>query len=400
MKLLYSMSILMVVLTTLFQPPTVHSVGGFGVSGTFAGHEFKLTPGARSTASNVTVVFFNQYDIDIDVRLNTEGPAGVEFLNLQSEYTIPANRQLSLDVVVQLDEWITPGEYPLHVFAQVVPSIQPGITLIGSAGLQATLVVYGEAGTLEISVVSYNGDAFPGVIELFRVDETRLVSVAYTTVPLRDQFIAADYVVRAYYDSVMIAEEQITLTNLENIEVVLVAQTLVFDGFQVVPEFFNDDTRLSTTQVYFVLENYYRPVVDVRLVLEVQYEQSSVEEVEIMASSMVNSGNTTGRFTYYPIDGWRAGEYTFQILMYQFDDEHREQLGSSVAMTYLVPRDMIANPGLLEGRGNVFPLLLGAGAIALLGGITWIVFRFSKKTFNQPIHQGSAKTTTFSKPKK
>lgn len=391
MKPMLSISIIVLYLLLLIQSPQPVVASGFGVSGTFAGHNYKMIAGQTSSVSNVTIIFFNQYDVAIDVRLNTEAPLGVKYLNLQEHYSMAANSQLKIPIMIQLDAFIAPGNYSLNVFAQVLPSPEEGITLLGSAGLQANLEVLGEAGGLDLSIVSVNGNPFPGVIELFRVDEETLVSVALSEGDIVNQFAAADYLVRGYFESKQVAEILFTLDDQDDLAFELVAQTLVIQRFQVVPSFSQQSELLSTAQIYFELENIYNPVNDVSVVLQVMYQQSPLQDVEVLSASVVNTGSTRSQFTFYPEQGWKAGDYSFELVLSNPDIV----LDLSKTLFYNVPRTAVDSPGLLEGRPSWLIATMVFGVIGLIGG-GWVMYQ-SSKTIKSV--KRVEKTTTFSQGK-
>lgn len=383
----------MLLIAFLFiQSPQTVFAGGFGVSGTFAGYDYKMVAGETSSSSVVTVIFYNQYDVAIDIRVNTEAPYGVTYLNLQTTYTIAAKSQLQLPIAIQLDDVITPGSYVLNVYAQVIPSTDTGITLIGSAGLQANLVVLGEAGMVNISVVSVNGLAFPAVLELFRVDEETMVSVALDEIEIVSQYAASDYLVRAYYESRQVAEQEFTLNNQDDITIELVAQTLLIQTFRVVPLFDNQSNRLTTAQISFELDNTYKPVTDVSVVLHVIHQQSLIEEVKMLQASVVTTGSTNGQFTYYPEQGWRVGEYTFELVV----NNRSNTLDTSTSLSYSVPRASIDNPGFFEGRTTWLLVIFVLGG-TIIGG--WVLVQSKQRIHPRKPRNQTEKTTTFSQKK-
>ena len=389
MKLLYSFLIMILFLMLFIMSPPTMVAGGFGVSGTFAGHNYTMVPGETSSTTSVTVVFFNQYDVPITVRLNSEGPVGVTYLNLQNEYTIEANSQLRIPIMIALADTVVPGEYTLHVYAQVLPSSEEGITLIGSAGLQANLLVLGEAGMVHISVLSVNGHSFPAVLELFRVDEDTLVSVTRNETEIINQYAAGEYLVRAYYESRHVAETTFIIEDQETAIIELVAQTLLIKSFRVVPIFEDSSDVLTSAQISFELDNLYKPVNDVSVMLHVTYQQSSAEAVEIIKASSVSEGSTTGQFTFYPVQGWRVGEYTFELLL----NNEQELIDVSTSMVYFVPRQAIEHPGLFEGRIAWLIAILSIAGMGILGTVWWWVRQ--KRVSETPTRE--TKTTTLSK---
>jgi hypothetical protein len=83
---------------------SVSAQGGFAVSGTFAGYQYKLIAGERLASENVYATFINNYAVPIDVELIFEAPAGVGFLVEETIITIGAGQVIQVPIGIALSE--------------------------------------------------------------------------------------------------------------------------------------------------------------------------------------------------------------------------------------------------------------------------------------------------------
>ena len=334
----------------------VQAQGGFAVSGTFAGYQYKLIAGERLASDNVYATFVNNYDVAIDVQLVFEAPVGVTFLVTESIVSIPAGQAIRVPIGIALADDVVPGDYIISVFAQVLPDQTQGITLIGSAGLNARLSVFGEAGRVNIRSLTTRGDRFASMIELFRIeDDGRLFSVATADSELNDRVVVGNYVARAYFEGRTISEEYFTVNNNDNLTILLVARTVFIRSFTVQPVFFDDRNVLASATIAYSLENIYEVVNNIKLDLVVRLNGEIVETTEMFLVPVLNPGRTEGRFNYIPRRGWEAGTYTISILLYELDERFESGqflYDETSAVAFEVPASIV------EGGINILQLAL------------------------------------------
>jgi hypothetical protein len=334
----------------------VQAQGGFAVSGTFAGYQYKLIAGERLASDNVYATFINNYEVAIDVQLVFEAPIGVTFLVEESIVSIPAGQAIRIPIGIDLADDVVPGDYIISIFAQVLPDQTQGITLIGSAGLNARLSVFGEAGRVNIRSLTTSGDRFTSTIELFRIeDDGRLFSVATAETELSDRVVVGNYVARAYYEGRTISEEYFTVNDNDNLTILLVARTVFIQSFTVQPVFFDDRNVLASATVAYSLENIYEVVNNIKLDLVVRLNGEIVETTEMFLVPVLNPGRTQGRFNYIPRQGWEAGTYTISILLYELDErfENGQFLYDETSgVAFEVPASIV------EGGVNILQLAL------------------------------------------
>jgi hypothetical protein len=340
----------------MLTPLVVQAQGGFAVSGTFAGYQYKLIAGERITSDNVYATFINNFAVEIDVQMVFQAPEGVTFLVEESIVSIPAGRSIRVPIGIALSDDVVPGDYVISIFAQVLPNDTQGITLIGSAGLNARLSVFGEAGRVTIRSVTTKGDPFPATIELFRIEsDDRLFSVATAETLLSDRVVVGDYVARSYYQGRTIGEQFFTVNNNDNIDISLTARTVFIRSFTVEPTFFDDRNILASASISYSLENIYEVINNIKLDLVVRLDGEIVETTEMFLVPVLNPGRTEGRFNYIPRQGWQAGRYEISILLYELDerfDNGQFLYDETSAFTFDVPASIV------EGGVNIVQIAL------------------------------------------
>ena len=298
----------------------VQAQGGLGVSGTFAGYHYKLVPGEQLDSENVYASFFNNFSVPIEVQVIFEAPQGVTFILESDVIAIPANQVARVPIGISLTNAAVPGDYVVSITAQIIPESAPGITAIGSAGLNARLSIFGEAGRVTIRSLTTKGDSFRSRIELFRVeDDGQLFSVNVRDNVLTDRVVVGNYIARAYFEGRTIAEEAFRVNNNDVLTIDLIARTVFVRSFNVEPVFFEDRNILASTAISYSLENVYETVNNIQLELVVRLGDEIVDEVEMFLAPVLNVGRTEGRFTYIPRRGWQEGTYNVSIRLYELD---------------------------------------------------------------------------------
>ena len=339
----------------------VQAQGGFGVSGTFAGYHYKLVPGEQLDSENVYATFMNNYAVPIDVQISYEAPQGVTFLIDSDVVSIPAGQTIRVPIGIALSNQAVPGDYVVTVFAQVLPGNVEGITAIGSAGLNARLSIFGEAGRVTIRSLTTKGDPFRATVELFRVeDDGALFTVNSRETTLSDRVVVGNYIARAYFEGRTIAEEAFTVNNNDVLTIDLIARTVFVRSFNVEPVFFEDRNILASTAVAYSLENVYETVNNIQLELVVRLGDDIIDEVEMFLAPVLNVGRTEGRFTYIPRRGWQEGTYQVSIRLYELDDRFPNGqflYDETSAFSFTVPASVI------DGGVNILQVAL----LAILG---------------------------------
>lgn len=330
--------------------------GGFGVSGSFSNYHYRMVPGETIETPGVNVVFFNNYDIDIEVELSPNGPAGVTFLLDETIIEIPANSSISIPIGIEVDESAVPGEYTLGLSARVIPQTVSGIQVVGAAELRTRLSIFGEAADLLIETFDVIGNPFTLNLRLFRVDGNTLAPVDESnTGILERRYVPGLYRVFAYFDGEEVARMDILLEDGDDINKQIIASTVFIDSFTVVPQFTdpNDLSTFTTARMRYTIRNIYEPptgpLQDIRLGMRVLFLDNDLGTTEEAVIPFLPALSFDGSFTYVPPGGWRSGLYEFQLFAYlgefeDLDEEDMVLLASSRVRDLDVPSEAAPEP--------------------------------------------------------
>lgn len=305
----------LIILLTMMIPNVKAATGGFGVSGSFSSYIYKMVPGEQITTKDVNVIFFNNYDQDIRVGLEINGPKGVSFILKSSIIKIKANSNVSIPISLKVDENAVPGDYELGLLAEILPNEITGIQLLGSAQLKTRLVIYGEAGDVSISTFDKDDEPFIADLKVFRVNAGSVndpVSQSDTGL-LSDRLVPGDYIVYAYYEGTEVAKQSFTLKDKDSLEIKLSAQTIFITNFMMDPQFDEKTDKIKNMKLIYTIRNIYKPATNVQLMVEVIKDNSFVEDLIMMSIAEVPLGDTQGSYSYIPPEGWKNSTYGFRL---------------------------------------------------------------------------------------
>jgi len=289
---------------------------GIAISGNFYRQHFEMIPGQILATSDVYVVVFNQGSDPLRVRLVPQAPAGVELVLPYTEFTLAPGENRQVPVGVSVGPGVMPGDYTLAIGAEAYQGGE-GIRITGGAQQRAALTITGDAGEVEIMVVSPEGALFAAEVRLYRTVEGQKQPCGYSsTGKLTTKLTPGEYVVEAYYQKGKVAEESFKLAKDEKKTIRLVPQTIFIEGFSVAPAYRNETDEIAFARITYTIDNMYQPVKDARAVLKVSMGERAIDEIELTSSPTLAVGKTTGSYRYTPSQGWQDGTYRFSILLY------------------------------------------------------------------------------------
>lgn len=298
-------------------PVSPVQAGGMAISGTFSGQHFRLILGENLCTPDIYVVVFNNTDSDMQVKLVSQTPPGVELTLSESEdFQLSSGSQQRIEVGVAVGHEAAPGEYTLTLTAEACAAGE-GIKLAAAAQQQAKLTIFGEAASLVISAVTPEGDQFPATLKLFREAEGQSLPCGHSnTGRLETRLVPGDYLAEAYFQDNVVADESFSLAADENKDVTLVARTVFLEGFSVVPHYHNKTGELAFVKMVYTIKNLYQPLKDVKAALKVSLDGQAAGEVELISLPTLDVGRTAGSSNYIPTEGWQDGIYSFKIELY------------------------------------------------------------------------------------
>jgi len=360
-----ALAILIVALLGFAFPVTVKAQG-LAISGNFYRQHFELIPGQSLTTPEIYVVVFNHGEDDLRVKLTTQVPIGVELVLPTTDFTLAPGENRQLEVGVNVGLQVPPGDYDLILTAEAFREGE-GIKLTGAAQQQAKLTVSAEAGEVDISTVSPQGEPFLTTIRLYKQIEGQNLPCGYSeTGNLKTRLTPGDYLVEAYYQGAKVAEETFSLAADEHKTITLVPKTVYIEGFAVVRNWYSETGEFAFAKIVYNINNTYQPLKDVTAVLKVSFEDKLVEETELISLPTLDVGTTTGSQTYIPSEGWQQhGTYNFKIELYS--------QGNIYAQSQEV--QMLAEPA--KESAPVNWLLIGGivAGVAIIGVVAYLMVR-------------------------
>jgi len=290
---------------------------GIAISGNFYRQHFEFIPGQSLTTPEIYVVVFNHGEDDLRVKLTSKTPLGVELVLPTTDFTLAPGENRQLEVGVNVGLQVPPGDYDLILTAEAYLE-GPGIKVSGAAQQQATLTVSAEAGEVDISTVSPQGEPFLTTIRLYKQIEDQNLPCGYSeTGRLKTKLTPGDYLVEAYYQGAKVAEETFSLAADEHKTITLLPQTVYIEGFAVVRNWYSETGEFAFAKIVYNINNTYQPIKDVTVVLKVSLEDKLVDETELISLPTLDVGKTGGAgYNYIPSQGWQHGTYIFKIELY------------------------------------------------------------------------------------
>jgi len=353
-----------VVLLSLLPLSSVQA-GGIGISGTFSGQHFQLVPGESLSTPDIYVVVFNNSDSDMQVKLTQQTPSSVELTMSTVDFPLPPGSQRRIEVGVAVGPEAVPGEYALLLTAEACRERKEGgVILTGAAQMQAKLTIFGEAGSLVLSVITVEGKPFSAMIKLYRKSEGQNLLCGHSeTGKLETRLSPGDYLAQAYFEGTKVAEESFSLATDEEKEVTLVAQTVFLPGFSVVPNYYSKTGAIAFAKIVYTINNLYQPLKEVKARLRVSFAGEAVEEIELLSLPILNVGKTAGSYSYTPTQGWQEGTYSFKIELYS----------QGKLYTQSSAKEMSAKPAERRSAGTNWRLIGSIIAAVIIGIIVYLV---------------------------
>lgn len=359
---------LLLTLASFLLPLPAQAQGGIALSGSFYRQEFEIPQGSSVRAPGVYVVVFNNGDEEFQVGMSSEAPLGVNLSFSEDDFSLEAGGQKKVLIGVEVAQDAAPGEYEISIAAEPYREEEAsGIQIMGAAGQNATLTVLGEAARVIAQMVSPEGASVPGVVRLFKMADDQSYEVAYSETGTLEVTVApGSYIAAAYVAGEKLAEESFEVAADEEKSVTLTVKTIYFEGFGVVPNYYEETEELAFAQVVYTVKNLYKPVEEAEVILQVSFNDAPLDEVSLATLSPLEMGRVGLNYNYIPAEGWKNGSYGFKLeLLLE---------GKPYATTQEETLDVAAAEEAAAG-GNV--TLIGAiiAGVVAVSGVTFFLVR-------------------------
>ena len=385
LKKISSMMVMSFLLIMLFSIRVQGNLLAISITGTFRDQTFKMVSGERFLPGTTTVVIGNTSEIAYDIKLKTsvfdENDLTVEGVTFDFDddlvVEVLPGESYVIVVAFTLDENMLPGKYFMTIGADIVPDKTRGIVAVSGVTQEATLEVFGEAGSVAFNLFDALGDAFFGRITVYRDNGTSLNEVS--NIDFNDRYlerlVPGDYVIIVNHafnnQQVEVLRERFTLKNNDNLLLEGTVKTVFIDAYTFSSINTADGLLLNAT-INYRLRNVYEIYTNVVVKLAVSFNGTPLETLDIQNISSFDVGILDLRYNYAPANGWQDGTYSF-VISVVIDNEQPTLL--AIADPYEIFVDLEPEEG-----GLPMTVIIGAAAgLGLLLLIALIVIVLGKK---------------------
>ena len=389
-KKIASMMMMSFLLIMLFSITAHGNILSISVSGEFGEQNFKMVSGEKFLPGGTTVRIGNTSNIAYDVKLKTsvidENGQPVEGVTFDFEkdvvdndlvVEILPNEAYVIVVAFTLDENMLPGKYTMTIGADIVPDQTRGIVAVFGVSQEATLEVFGEAGSIAFNLVDILGDAFFGRITVYRQNGTSLTEVSNVTFNDRflDRLVPGDYVVVVNHlynnQEVEVLRETFTLENNDDLSFTYEVTTVFIDAYTF-SSVNNADGLLLNATINYRLRNVYEVYTNVVVKLSVSFNGSVIETLDIQNISSFDLGVLDLRYSYAPSNGWQDGTYSFVLSVVKVDAQ-------PIVLAITEPYEIFVDLDPEEGGLPMIVIIGAAAGLGLLFLIALLVIILGKK---------------------
>ncbi len=319
-------------------PSTVQAQGGIALGGTFSDQEFELPQGVSISSPSVYVIVFNHGTEEMNVRISSTAPFGIEVSFSNSEFLLSPDGEQKVYVTVKATDDAVPGEYEVTVSAQAVPKGGKGVTIATASAQKASLVITGESALIQARVVTPDGKPIKAQVRLFKVIEDRINEIASNETGLLEVRVSPGiYTVSAFIGSRKLAEQTENVSAGETKKITLKVKPIYFEFFGIEPNYAPNTEQLTFIRVVYTLSNLSQPMANGEVILQVSLEGKALEQVSLISLGRLDIGRTEGSYSYLPAKGWVDGNYSLKLQLYIEGEPYIDSSEEKVTVTLPKP---------------------------------------------------------------
>jgi len=305
--------LIFIVLFSFLLTPLPVKAGGLAISGSFSRQQFELPQGVNISSPDIYVVIFNNADDALKINMTTGAPMGVELALSEEDFALNTGEQKKVMVGINVTEDAVPGEYELKISAEAYRE-GAGIKIVGSVAQTATLTIVGEAASVEVTTVNPSGEPVPAVVRLYKLVDSEKTDFGYSeTGSLKVKVSPGKYLAEAYVAGEKLAEETFDIAADEEKTIILTVKTVCFEGFGILPNYYNETDKLAFAQVAYTINNLYQTYSEAEVVLKMTFDGTPLEETTIATLTPLEKGRVELKYNYIPAGGWEDGTYGFML---------------------------------------------------------------------------------------
>jgi len=361
--------LIFIVLFSFLLTPLPVKAGGLAMSGSFSHQKLELPQGVNISSPDISVVIFNNADDALKINMTTEAPMGVELALSEEDFALNAGEQKKVMVSINVTEDAVPGEYELKISAEAYRE-GAGIKIVGSAAQTATLTIVGEAASVEVTTVNPSGEPVPAVVRLYKLVDSEKTDFGYSeTGSLKVKVSPGKYLAEAYVAGEKLAEETFDIAADEEKTIILTVKTVCFEGFGILPNYYNETDKLAFAQVAYTINNLYQTYPEAEVVLKMTFDGTPLEETTIATLTPLEKGRVELKYNYIPAGGWEDGTYGFMLQL---------KLEGEPYATTLEEQLNVSGGGVAGGASHSRYYIIGGVAAAVIIGGTYFSMKRRK----------------------
>jgi hypothetical protein len=140
---------------------------------------------------------------------------------------------------------------------------------------------------------------------------------------------------------------------------------LELTGFSTAPGYDEITNKLTSIRIKYYMNQSPASEPDSRLMVMVLFNGELLEQVPLFSVGQLTDDGKTGEFDYAPSAGWKAGEYTFKLELYDGDDILQDTVSHSLVVTPEMVTKMVSLWQLSTIIGIAITLVIVVVAIVL-----------------------------------
>ena len=324
------------------------AAGYIGVSGDFYAHTYQVPIGGSVSGS--TVIISNPSNETIHVRMTYQVRPQTDLLTVEfseNEFTLAPGERKVIYVTLKAAPNCPPGNYTVIVGGEEIKQVGNVSVATPSGALKATVMVTGEGARIIITTVDVTGNVVP--VDLVLLSMPSKYPIKRTDTGRLEALVApGKYRAEAYLAGQLLNATEFEIGPSEEKEVKLVVKTVYFLAFDVVPAK-NAEGRIGYAYVVATVRNLFKPLKDAEVVLSVSYNGKPVENVSVSKMPLLPLNDTEFKYNYVPVDGWKAGEYEFQMLLYSGGRLYAKTEVKTLEVTPEMAGTSVTGPSLSSG---------------------------------------------------
>ncbi len=293
---------------------------GIALSGSFYRQEFKIPQGAKLSAPGVYVIVFNDTASDVNIRMLSNAPYGVNVEFSSERFVLETGEQKRINIAIDVAGDAAPGNYELNVVAESYVEEQEGIKLLGAAGQNATLSITGESGGLEIATITPDGTPLVAVIRVYRLTDGQKYELAYSDNGVLSARLApGEYLVEAFMGGEKLDEETIQVKTGEISRLQPALKTAYLEGIFIEPVY-RGGKEIIAARLIYTINNLDKQIPRARVDLVINRGGTAPERLTLATLAPLDTGRASLSYNYILPEGWQDGpDYRLQRELYVGD---------------------------------------------------------------------------------